>query len=462
MSVRQLVADATTRLADAGVASPQRDAQLLLAHAWGVDAGEIARFDILGTPVPPAVQEKFDSLIDARAERIPLQHLTGRAYFRHLELAVGPGVFIPRPETEMLVDAVLAAAPPDGVVVDLCSGSGAIALAIKQERPDLTVHAVELDENALAWAARNIAQLGLDVALHHGRAQDALPEMDGRVDVVVSNPPYVPVGMVPRDIEVAQHDPQLALYGGSEDGLLFPLQIAERASALLKPGGMLFMEHAETQGESLPAALLNKRGFDRAHDERDATDRPRMTVARREGGARFETVTDPTQRPRRSRETVRLIILDQDNCVLLYEDSDQGLTPAFTWWSTPGGGIDPGESERQAAVRELWEETGAQATQAEFLGPIATRRVVHGYSDQIISQRDAFYVLRRDRFEVKPGALTPEEQVTMQRWRWWPLAELSSTTERVWPAQLGELIAAFARQEPTHLSDAEESSVAAT
>ena len=438
--VRQLVREATERLAAAGVPSPRRDAHLLLAHVWDVDLAELARRDVLGTPVPDAVVEKFQRLVGARAERIPLQHLTGRASFRQLELSVGPGVFVPRPETEMLVDAVIQRAPQGGCVVDLCTGSGAIALAVKSERPDLTVYAVELSEEAAAWTQRNIAALGLDVELTVGDAREALPELDGTVDVVVSNPPYVPVGMIPRDPEVAEHDPDLALYGGSEDGLLFPVQIAQRASILLRPGGWLFMEHAETQGETLPAALLDRRGFDRAYDETDATDRPRMAVARKEGGPRFEHVPDPSQRPFRRRKTVRLVIVDEDERVLLYEDSDPGLTPTFTWWSTPGGGIDPGESERETAVREMFEETGAHATADDFIGPLAERTVTHGYSDQIVEQHDVFYGLRTSAFTVSADGLTPEEQITMGQWRWWTLAELTSTTERVWPHQIAELV----------------------
>ena len=151
--------------------------------------------------------------------------------------------------------------------------------------------------------------------------------------------------------------------------------------------------------------------------------------------------TTPAERPVRRRATVRLLVLDAAGDVLLYEDSDQGLTPPATWWSTPGGGIDPGESERDAAARELFEETGLRVAVSDFIGPIARRRVVHGYSDSVVEQYDVFYAVRTTRFEPDPGALTPEEQVTMQRWHWWSVAELRATTQRVWPSAVADLVA---------------------
>lgn len=468
MRVRQLVAEAAARLSDAGVASAQVDAQLLLAHAWSkasdrsVDLGELQRRDILGVDVPDAAIERFTVLVDERARRVPLQHLTGKAPFRHLELSVGPGVFVPRPETEMLVDAVLSHAPADGVVVDLCAGSGAIALAVKSERPDLTVYAVELSPEAAAWTSRNIADTGLNVKLSVEDARTALPELVGGVDVVVSNPPYVPVGMVPRDAEVAEHDPELALYGGSADGLLFPVQIAERASRLLRPGGMLFMEHAETQGESLPKALLDRRGFDHTHDESDATGRPRMTVARKEGGAQRDVAASPSDRPHRTRSSVRVLVIDESDRCLLYEDSDNGLTPAYTWWSTPGGGIDPGEDAKSAAVREMWEETGLRITEADLIGPLATRTVVHGFSDKIDTQHDTFYAVHVGHFEPAPAHLTPEEAATMLQWRWWTATDVAASAQRFWPAETSELITAAIAGTPLDLPDVEESSVPVT
>lgn len=280
--VRPLLAAATERLAAAGVPSAGTDAQLLLAHAWDVSVGELQRRQLLAAEPPAEVTERFADLIDERVTRVPLQHLTGAAPFRGIELQVGPGVFIPRPETELLVDLVLAeVAGRSGMqVVDLCSGSGAIALALKHEAPSSTVVAVELDPMAHAWAARNAHALGLDVEVLHGSAESALPGREGMLDVVVSNPPYIPVGMVPIDPEVRDHDPEIALYGGSDDGLRIPLAVARRAHELLRPGGLLVMEHADSQGDSLPAALVRDSWSD-VVDHRDLADRPRAVTARR-------------------------------------------------------------------------------------------------------------------------------------------------------------------------------------
>lgn len=275
--LRAAVRWATDRLAGAGVPSPEADALALAAHALRVSTADVRKAMVLGAGAPPA----YDQLVQERAARVPLQHLTGRAAFRRLDLAVGPGVFVPRPETEFVaglaIEAARALAAP--VVVDLCSGSGAIALAVADEVPTATVHAVELGVQAHAWAARNVAQSGLTVDLRLGDATTAFPELDGQVDVVVANPPYIPVGMVPLDPEVRDHDPELALYGGSEDGLQVPLAVAARAATLLKPGGLLVMEHADSQGESLPAALRRTRAWSGIADHDDLTGRPRATTA---------------------------------------------------------------------------------------------------------------------------------------------------------------------------------------
>lgn len=279
--LRAAVRAASARLADAGVASPEHDAVALAAHALGIDTSEVRRRMILGGPEP----EGYAVLVDERAARVPLQHLTGRAWFRGLELEVGPGVFVPRPETELVagwaVDAVRAcvgsgeAAP---VVVDLCTGSGAIAFAVKAEVPEAQVHAVELSELAVAWAMRNRERLALDVDVVHG---DALTSLEGLadVDVVVSNPPYIPTTAEPVDPEVRDHDPHVALYGGSEDGLAIPRLVAARAAGLLRSGGVLVMEHADSQGESLPRALEATGSWSQVEDRLDLSGRPRATVA---------------------------------------------------------------------------------------------------------------------------------------------------------------------------------------
>jgi release factor glutamine methyltransferase len=278
--LRAAVRSATARLAEAGVASPEADAVALAAHALGVGVGDVRKAMVLGGAAPAA----YEALVEQRAERVPLQHLTGRAGFRRLELSVGPGVFVPRPETEFVAGLAIDAARASGpgpVVVDLCTGSGAIALAVKDEVPQAQVYAVELAKDAHAWAARNVADTGLDIVLARGDAATAFPELDGAVDVVVSNPPYIPVGMVPVDPEVRDHDPEVALFGGSEDGLAIPVAVAARAAALLRPGGVLVMEHADSQGELLPGALRRAGTWIEVDDHRDLAGRPRATMARR-------------------------------------------------------------------------------------------------------------------------------------------------------------------------------------
>ncbi len=275
---------ATTRLRAAGVPTPESDALVLAAHAAGLDLAGLRKAMVLGLPEPAA----YAGLVDERAARVPLQHLTGRTGFRNLDLRVGPGVFIPRPETEMVaglaIEAVcraLASGTRRPVVVDLCTGSGAIALAVKDEVPTAVVHAVELSDLALGWAVANRDALRLDVDLRLGDATLAFEDLLGSVDVVVSNPPYIPVDMEPVDPEVRDHDPEVALYGGSSDGLALPRAVAERAAALLMSGGVLVMEHADSQGVLLPEALRHTGQWADIRDEPDLTGRPRATVARR-------------------------------------------------------------------------------------------------------------------------------------------------------------------------------------
>ncbi len=276
--LRVAVRRATMSLAEAGVVSAPVDALHLAAHLLHLDVAEVRRLMVLGGVEAP---EGYDDLVAERATRVPLQHLTGRAGFRRIELAVGPGVFVPRPETELVVDLALRvlAGLESPVVVDLATGSGAIALSVKQEHPTATVYAVELSELAHGWAVANRDRLGLEVSLELGDARTAYPELEGRVDVVTCNPPYIPVGQVPVDPEVRDHDPELALYGGSADGLALPRAMAARAADLLRPGGVLVMEHAETQGALLPRALSATGSWGSVIDQRDLLGRPRCLVA---------------------------------------------------------------------------------------------------------------------------------------------------------------------------------------
>lgn len=287
-SLRAAVDHAVAALTEAGVPSPRIDAVLLAGHVLGADRSEVERRLLLGAEIDEVSAGRLADLVAERGTRVPLQHLMGTAPFRRLELHVGPGVFVPRPETEEAVDHVLTAlhgidAP---VVVDLCTGSGALALAIADEAPSASVTAVEVSDLALAWAGRNIETTGLPVTLVAADASDdpaevpGLADLVGRVDVVVSNPPYIPVGMVPLEPEVAEHDPDVALYGGSADGLAIPLAVAGSAAALLRPGGLLVMEHAESQGESLPRALAATGLWADVADHVDLSGRPRTVTAR--------------------------------------------------------------------------------------------------------------------------------------------------------------------------------------
>ncbi|WP_303387283.1 peptide chain release factor N(5)-glutamine methyltransferase [Arthrobacter sp.] len=274
------VRDATAALTAAGVPTPAVDAQLLAAHLLGVSRGELAAM-LFGTAVAP---NGYADVVARRASREPLQHITGVAYFRHLELAVGKGVFVPRPETETVVQlgidvlTRLHQKRGDGatlVAVDLGTGSGAIAAAMATEVPNCQVYAVELSEDAYPWATKNLA--GTGVVLIHGDMRDAFSELDGTVDVVVSNPPYIPSGAIPRDVEVALHDPHMALYGGGADGMEVPKAATATAARLLRPGGFFVMEHAEVQAAQMADLLQGTGHWEMICTHRDLTGRERAT-----------------------------------------------------------------------------------------------------------------------------------------------------------------------------------------
>ncbi len=276
MTPRALLREAGERLAAAGVASPDHDAAVLLAHVLGVPRSRLPLVD----DVPADAVAGFEALVVRRAAREPLQHLTGVTSFRHVDLVVGPGVFVPRPETELLAGWAVEQATPLAapLVVDLATGSGAIAKAVADEVPHARVVAVELSPEALVWAERNLA--GTGVELHEGSLADALSELDGTVDVVVSNPPYVPLeaweSVAP---EARDHDPHLALFSG-DDGLDAIRALETRAARLLRPGGVVGIEHADVQGESAPAVLTATGRWRDVRDHRDLAGRPRFVTAR--------------------------------------------------------------------------------------------------------------------------------------------------------------------------------------
>ena len=276
------VAIATARLAEAGVESPRADAELIAAAVHQVKRGE------LHTVPDSSFDARFWSDIARRAAREPLQHITGRAHFRYLELDVGPGVFVPRPETEVMTGWAIAklremdvAAP---VVADLGTGSGAIALAIGQEVPRARVHAVEADPLARAWAERNITRYVESVPytagrvmLHSGDFRDALGELDGTVDLVISNPPYIPVGAsVPP--EVGEYDPPAALWSGA-DGLNAIRAVERTARRLLRPGGLVAVEHGAQQGSAVYWVFGEECGWRDTRNHKDLVGRDRFVAS---------------------------------------------------------------------------------------------------------------------------------------------------------------------------------------
>jgi len=283
---------AAERLDAAGVTPARGDAERLAAHVLGASTGEVAAAAITGRVLAAADAERLDALVDQRAARVPLQHLTGRAPFRTIDLDVGPGVFVPRPETEVVTELAvrLCAGLADPLVVDLCTGSGAIALSIAVEVPGARVVALELDPAAHAWARRNVEQLAPRLAprtldLRAGDVAGAdggvLADLAGAVDVVVANPPYIPSWAVPLDPEVAEHDPRIALYGGGDDGLTVPAAVVRAAAGLLRPGGVLVMEHGDLQGAAVRALARAVDGWAGVVTEPDLTGRDRALVARR-------------------------------------------------------------------------------------------------------------------------------------------------------------------------------------
>ena len=277
---------AVDQLARAGIESSRPDARALAAYALGLSPGELARV----AELTDADHRRFTELVDRRAARVPLQHLLGRVGFRHLELAIGPGAFVPRPETEVVVQwAVDVLRRPDApacpLVVDLCTGPGTIALALANEVPTARVHAVERDPGALQWARRNADERAAagdpHVTLHLGDIADALSELDGTVDLVASNPPYVAQGE--RGLvepEVKDHDPPMALWAGA-DGLDVIRLVEAAARRLLRPEGLVVVEHSDRQGRSAPEVFTATASWGAVADHRDLTGRDRFLTATR-------------------------------------------------------------------------------------------------------------------------------------------------------------------------------------
>jgi len=312
VTVRDLLVDAERRLTGVGIESASVDAAEIIALVMGTTRSRLIMQDV----VDADRKVRIEQLLTKRQSRIPLQHLTGSAPFRRIEVQVGPGVFIPRPETELVTEAGIRelATSTGRIAVDLCSGSGAIALSLALEVPGSTVYAVEVDDAAVSWTRQNVdgqvralAAAGSRVVVVHADATrvaepgEPLVQLSGTVDVIVSNPPYIPNRMLPRDPEVRDHDPKRALYGG-EDGLDIARGVLRSAAILLRPGGLLVIEHADSQGtdageRGIPglasamvadadlALMVNLPAgsalWNRVTDRIDFNGRPRFTLARR-------------------------------------------------------------------------------------------------------------------------------------------------------------------------------------
>lgn len=275
--LRRAIADATGTLAAAGVDTPRVDAEQLAAFTAGIDRGLLAFHE----PDEPFFG-RYRDLIDARARRIPLQHLTSSAAFGAVTVAVGPGVFIPRPETESLLEWALAQPlPTQPVIVDLCTGSGALAVALANDRPDARIIAVDDSADALSYARRNSAATTIELVEADVTAPALLSEHDGTVDLIVANPPYIPDG-AQLDPEVAQHDPEHALFGGP-DGMRVIGPIVDLAARLLRPGASIGIEHDDTTADETTALFDRAGAFTDVVSRRDLAGRPRFVTATRAG-----------------------------------------------------------------------------------------------------------------------------------------------------------------------------------
>ncbi len=286
-SVRQAIDAATAVFAEAGIDSARTDAELLAAHLAGVERG---RLSLVGDPGAEFF-DRFGAAVATRSRRVPLQHIVGTAAFGPIELTVGPGVFVPRPETEALLEWALAQMLPiRPVIVDLCTGSGALAIALAAHWPDARVIAVDDDPAALRYAQRNAS--GTAVRVVHGDVADPamLPELTGAVDLLVANPPYIPAG-AELEPEVAEHDPPHALFGGP-DGMAVIGPVVQRATAWLKPGGLLAVEHDDTTSRETVEMISTTGVFEDVTPRSDLTGRPRFVTARRQ--PRVQSAAEPT------------------------------------------------------------------------------------------------------------------------------------------------------------------------
>ena len=269
------MAAATTDLEQAGIDSARTDAELLAAHVLGVERGRLSFAD-----VPEEFFDRYSDAVSTRVRRVPLQHITGMAPFGPLRLEVGPGVFIPRPETEALLEWALAQdLPDDAVIVDVCTGSGALGVALATARPGARVTGIDIDPAALNYARRNAAVTTMSVVQGDVVDGGLLADLAGTVDLVVSNPPYVPSGAV-LEPEVLEHDPVHAVFGGP-DGMAVIVPLVARAADWLKSGGLLAVEHDDTTSETTIDAINATGLFEQLAPHADLAGRPRFVTGRR-------------------------------------------------------------------------------------------------------------------------------------------------------------------------------------
>ena len=289
---RSVLVDIELRLKNANVSSPRFDAESLVAFVLNTSRNRVG----LISEISDEQYRDIEKLVEKRVRRIPLQHLTGEQGFRHLVLSVGPGVFIPRPETEILVESVIRYIKDRNqdriIVVDFCSGSGAIALSIAKECSNVEVFAIEKSTEAFKYLEINYQKYKEEITSHNcivhlihadiNSEIEVLNNLFGQIDVVVSNPPYIPEKMVPKEIEVKDHDPSIALYGG-KDGLEIVRVVVQKANKLLKKGGLLAIEHSDLQGNpdnefSVPYILKETDSFEKIEDRKDLNALPRYCV----------------------------------------------------------------------------------------------------------------------------------------------------------------------------------------
>lgn len=282
--VAEALASLRDRLAAAGVPSPEADASILLGSLLGLSRGELLAHAHLGKELSAEVSAALEPLAQRREAREPLQHIVGRAPFMNFEVEVGPGVFIPRPETESLAERALSIAQSLGVderglsIVDLCSGSGVLAISLARAVPWASVVAVEISPEALGYLERNVSRLAPSVTVTCSSVVDfAVTQAESSLDMILANPPYIPDSEMPNDPEVFAHDPHLALFGGA-DGLDVVREIVEFGLRALRPGGVIMMEHSNLQGAAI-AGLLAESGFRTVHTEQDLLGRDRFTHA---------------------------------------------------------------------------------------------------------------------------------------------------------------------------------------